>query len=280
MAYICRSKIVYYVTNSIAYMCFLVLITCKYTVYSDNVKSIFQQIGDNALSSEILEEKVTELVVGNKVKHVESSSQVAETVNTQVEAGIPTNESGTFFQALSVPMVASDTPESFDVATTKDQDPEFVKTSESVEDHIEEITPSVEIKEKTENQGMLDDITTDVCVSTQTEAKGETIENEEKNVEKAIEKEAKDESAVGLILSDSMVPSKQEALITLEKNQDEGYSATSSHDETCENIKQKTPGSYPTPVADIKEQDLNEFVKEETEEKSADAPQVISNYIC
>lgn len=55
------------------------------------------------MSSEILEEKVTELPV-NKVKQLESgpnqpfetSSQVAETVYTQLETGKPTNESGTF----------------------------------------------------------------------------------------------------------------------------------------------------------------------------------------
>ncbi|KAI3670085.1 hypothetical protein L6452_41703 [Arctium lappa] len=81
---------------------------------------------DDAFASEFSE--------GNKVKQLESgpnqpletSSHVAETVNTQLESDTRTNEGGTFFHALSVPVVTADehinTPDSCETATTEDQE--------------------------------------------------------------------------------------------------------------------------------------------------------------
>ncbi|KAI3725990.1 hypothetical protein L1987_65787 [Smallanthus sonchifolius] len=88
---------------------------------------------ENRLTSESFEEKVTKLL-GNKVKQLETSSQVAETVNTPLETGKPTAESGTFFQALSVPMVIADEhskiPESCNAAKQTEPEEETTKFEE------------------------------------------------------------------------------------------------------------------------------------------------------
>ncbi|KAJ9562570.1 hypothetical protein OSB04_007730 [Centaurea solstitialis] len=88
---------------------------------------------DTALSSEFSEGKVTEHP-GNRVKQLESrlnqaietSSHVAETVNTKPESDTRTNEGGIFFQALSVPVATSaehvKTPDSCETTTTEDQE--------------------------------------------------------------------------------------------------------------------------------------------------------------
>ncbi|KAI3784693.1 hypothetical protein L1987_43796 [Smallanthus sonchifolius] len=97
---------------------------------------------ENRLTSESFEEKVTELLV-NKVKQLETSSQVAETVNTPLETSKPTAESGIFFQALSVPMVIADeksnTPESCKPAKQTEPKEETIKfEEEAIENEVRE----------------------------------------------------------------------------------------------------------------------------------------------
>ncbi|XP_076912496.1 uncharacterized protein LOC143570838 [Bidens hawaiensis] len=97
---------------------------------------------NDALASEIFEEKVTELP-GNQVKQLETSSYVAEIVNTPLVTGKPTDESGIFFQALSVMVIAdehSNTPESFKAA--RKIEPEDKETIENDEKAIEIVTGS------------------------------------------------------------------------------------------------------------------------------------------
>ncbi|KAM0003847.1 hypothetical protein Hdeb2414_s0266g00852431 [Helianthus debilis subsp. tardiflorus] len=90
---------------------------------------------ENALTSESFEEKVTELP-GNQVKQLETSSLVATTVYTPLETGTgkPTDESGIFFQALSVTMVVADedsnTPESYKAAKPTEPEEETIKIGE------------------------------------------------------------------------------------------------------------------------------------------------------
>ncbi|XP_071728027.1 uncharacterized protein [Rutidosis leptorrhynchoides] len=200
---------------------------------------------DNALSSEILDEKVIELAV-NKVKQIESghkpletSSQVAETVYTQLETDKPTHESETFFETLSVPMVKSNASESCEATETlyagKTNDDEGVE-----------------------------------AVSTQTEPKNENIRNEVKYDDKAvIEKEACEETAeseVALELYDNKLSSQKE---TLEKEQDDNDDVTNSSQNA-------------TIVVDFKEQNPIEkpkdFLKEETEDTIHDANEASEVY--
>ncbi|KAK1432743.1 hypothetical protein QVD17_09641 [Tagetes erecta] len=223
---------------------------------------------------ESFEEKVTELL-GNKVKQLETSSLVAETVYTPLETGEPTAESGNFFKSLSVPMVIADehsnAPESYKAAkqgepeeeTTeneeknqgdsdgvtssqdaacedieqtaekhaaavvdfKEQDlsetrgfvneetedksvdaqeasareigskdveeqnaEESVKKIEQAEE-TEEIRPSVEMEEKKEQNGLLQAITSDACISTQTKSQIESTEHEQKDEDGAKEQD-------------------------------------------------------------------------------------------
>ncbi|XP_035833421.1 titin isoform X13 [Helianthus annuus] len=90
---------------------------------------------ENALTSESFEEKATELP-GNQVKQLETSSLVATTVYTPLETGTgkPTDESGIFFQALSVTMVIADehsnTPESYKAAKPTEPEEETIKIGE------------------------------------------------------------------------------------------------------------------------------------------------------
>ncbi|KAJ0527770.1 hypothetical protein HanHA300_Chr09g0337641 [Helianthus annuus] len=90
---------------------------------------------ENALTSESFEEKVTELP-GNQVKQLETSSLVATTVYTPLETGTskPTDESGIFYQALSVTMVIADehsnTPESYKAAKPTEPEEETIKIGE------------------------------------------------------------------------------------------------------------------------------------------------------
>nr|GEW42983.1 hypothetical protein [Tanacetum cinerariifolium] len=145
---------------------------------------------ENAFSSESLEEKVK--LVDNKVKHLETSNLVAEPVNTKLETGIMTNESETFFQAPSVPMVTADelskTPEA-NKDTPKQEHQEEIKVTK-----IEALT----------DQKPVDDVVE--AVSTQTEREVETIGNEDKNDGKAIQIEEETQE-------------KEQALNTLEKDQ-------------------------------------------------------------
>ncbi|KAJ0753319.1 hypothetical protein HanPI659440_Chr09g0334331 [Helianthus annuus] len=89
---------------------------------------------ENALTSESFEE-VMELP-GNQVKQLETSSLVATTVYTPLETGTgkPTDESGIFFQALSVTMVIADehsnTPESYKAAKPTEPEEETIKIGE------------------------------------------------------------------------------------------------------------------------------------------------------
>ncbi|KAK9067321.1 hypothetical protein SSX86_014647 [Deinandra increscens subsp. villosa] len=88
---------------------------------------------ESALISENYEEKVTELP-SNKAKQLETSSLVAETVNTPLETGKSTEESGIFSQALSVPMVIADEhsnmPESCKAAKQTESEEEAVENEE------------------------------------------------------------------------------------------------------------------------------------------------------
>ncbi|KAM0023521.1 hypothetical protein Hdeb2414_s0023g00640341 [Helianthus debilis subsp. tardiflorus] len=90
---------------------------------------------ENALTSESFEEKVTELP-RNQVKQLETSNLVATTVYTPLETGTskPTDESGIFYQALSVTMVIADehinTPESCKATKPTESEEETMKIGE------------------------------------------------------------------------------------------------------------------------------------------------------
>ncbi|MFS7970493.1 hypothetical protein Hanom_Chr09g00821651 [Helianthus anomalus] len=112
---------------------------------------------ENALTSEGFEEKVTELP-GNQVKQLETSSLVATTVYTPLETGTgkPTDESGIFFQALSVTMVIADehsnTPESYKAA--KPTEPEEEETIKIGEKAIESEVCGNNVPEKSETDSV------------------------------------------------------------------------------------------------------------------------------
>ncbi|KAI7734395.1 hypothetical protein M8C21_024548, partial [Ambrosia artemisiifolia] len=104
---------------------------------------------ENALTSESFEEKVTELP-GNQVKQLESSSLVATTVYTPLETSKPTDESGIFFQALSVTMVVADdhshTPESYKAAKQTEPEEKTIDGEVCGEDVPEKSEPEVGLK--------------------------------------------------------------------------------------------------------------------------------------
>ncbi|XP_024977915.1 titin [Cynara cardunculus var. scolymus] len=158
---------------------------------------------DDAFSSEFLDGKVTEHP-GNRVKQLESgpnqpletSSHVAETVNTQLGSDKRTDdEGGIFFQALSVPMV--NTPDSCETTTTEDQ--EDIRTTKietfTEENPNDDERVAVIASEETEDHNVVE------AVSAQTEGSIDhihgLIKGSDKDIEEVTEFCNKDESTGG-----------------------------------------------------------------------------------
>lgn len=135
---------------------------------------------------------------------------------------------------------------------------------------------------------------TDVCISTQTILEKESIENEEKNAEEVVESDdsqtKKSGSPVEKGICEEIVSEKdikvedqetEQELDISEKSQNGGEDLTSSQNAANEDIKETTIAQHVTAVSYSEEGPglsaiPTEILKEETEDKSIDAQEVVN----
>ncbi|XP_076929587.1 uncharacterized protein LOC143594058, partial [Bidens hawaiensis] len=252
---------------------------------------------ENALASEMFEEKVTELP-GTQVKQLDTSSYVAEIVNTSLVTGKPTDESGIFFQALSVTMVIADehsnAPESCNAAKqTEPEDKETIKTEEKA---IESVTGSQDaevedIKETTtEHATIVADVkeqdlnaTTREFVKEETEGKSvdaqEVTEQceigskniEEQKSEESVEKIEKDEEIKEIKADIETEKREQNGLLQAITSDAAISTQTKSQAETTEHEEEDTQKSDNPLIKEVCEENVHEVVKsKESIEEEAD----------
>ncbi|XP_076949634.1 uncharacterized protein LOC143622331 [Bidens hawaiensis] len=248
-------------------------------------------------TSEIFEEKVTELPV-NQVKQLETSSYVAEIVNTPLVTGKPMDESGIFFQALSVTMVIADehsnAPESCNAAKqTEPEDKETIKTEEKASESVTGSQDAAleDIKETTiEHATIVADVkeqdlnaTTREFVKDETEGKSvdaqevtEQCETGSKNIEEqksdeSVEKIEKDEETKEIKADVETEKAEKNGLLQAITTNAAISTQTKSQVETTEHEEADTQKSDNPLIKEASEENVHEVVKsKESIEEEAD----------